>query len=386
MTQTILAWWPDRIEMKNNPRGDQSLPVRLTLVDQAVEFIRQALRDNRWGGTFPSEAELGRELGVSRGTLRRALSVLFDDGLLTPGGRGGRHLITGMAVRRRPNNARAGDLVRILSPQPRFILGDQTQLVLQTASESLGRAGLHLEFDYHPGLWKLRRPDSALRKITSQPDTAGWLLYRSTQAVQKWFADSGIPAVALGQVYPEVALSYAAFDLVAASRHAAGVFASRGRRRVIFLTVENATAGDYACGRAFLEAAAAAGLHARTVVYDDTVEGLCHVLDSLLVERPAPSGYLVAVPNHAPATIGHLNRRGFPVPRKAAVISRMDARLLVESIPSVARYEMDAERLGRGIARLLRQSINTERKGGPETHIVMPEFVDGESAGCKSNS
>lgn len=367
-----------------SPRRKLDRPVRLTLVDQAAECIRQALLDDRWDGKVPSEGELCREYGVARGTLRSALSVLFDEGTLVPGGRGGRHAVSEkLKRRRRGRSARAGDLVRILSPQSRFIIAGHTQIILQVASEVLGRAGLHLEFEYHPGLWKLRRPDAMLRKITSQPDTAGWLLYRSTEAVQRWFADSVIPAVVMGGMYPGTALSHAEFDLAAVGRHAAGVFAARGRRRLVFLGVENATAGDHASVRAFQEAAAELGIEARTVIFDDTVEGLCRVIDSLLVERPAPDGYLVAFPNHAPATIGHLNRRGFPVPQKVAVISRMDARLLVESIPSVARYQLDAERLGKGLARLILGAVDTTRKGGPKSHIVMPEFVDGESAGGK---
>jgi hypothetical protein len=325
---------------------------------------------------------LCRELGVSRGTLRRALAVLFDEGVLAPGGRGGRRTVTeALKRRRRGGRKRAGDLVRILSPQPRFIVAGETQMIFQVVSESLGRAGLHLEFEYHPGLWKLRRPDAMLRRVTAQPGTAGWLLYRSTESVQRWFAGSGIPAVVVGGMYPGVALSHAEFDLVAACRHAAGLFAARGRRRLVFLTVENATAGDRASARAFEEAAAELGLRARTAVFDDTVPGLCRAIDSLLLEWPVPDGHLVAFPNHAPATIGHLNRRGVPVPEKAAVISRMDARLLVESIPTVARYAMNAEHLGKGIARLLLDAVDTGRKGGPKSHVVMPEFVDGESAG-----
>ena len=78
------------------------------------------------------------------------------------------------------------------------IFSGQTQIIFQTLRETLGRAGLHFEFEHHPGLWNLRHSDSTLRKITSQPSTVGWVLYRATQAVQKWFAAAEIPAVAIG--------------------------------------------------------------------------------------------------------------------------------------------------------------------------------------------
>lgn len=368
--------------MKAPGRSDTPLPIRLTLVSQAAEFIRAGLDSGRWAEVLPSEAELCRELGVSRGTLRSALKVLFDQERLVPGGRGGRHAIAEAGSRRgRGKPADSGDLVRVLSPQPRFIVAGITQIIFQTVSESLGRAGLHLEFEHHKGLWNLRRPRALLEKITAQPDTAAWLLYRSTKEVQEWFADSGIPAVVIGGKFPGVALSHAEFDLVAASRHAAGVFASRGHRRMVFLSVKNATAGDHASGEAFLAAAAAAGARAEVGVFDDTIPGLCRLLDGFLLAQPVPTAYFVACPNHVHATVGHLTRRGYPVPSAAAVISRMDALLLAESIPSIARYRMDAERLGRGAARLVLRAVSGEGKEAARGHVVMPEFVDGETAG-----
>lgn len=368
--------------MKPQDRSKLSQPRRSTLVDQTIECLRTSIVEERWQGAFPSEAELCRELGISRGTLRKALQTLFQDGLLIPGGRGGRHQISSQTKQKpRARQSPTNDLVRILSPQPRFIVAGKTQLVFQVASEVIGRAGLHLEFEHHPGLWKLKRPGTLLRKITQQPNTGGWVLYRSTEAVQRWFAESGIPAVVIGGKYPDIPLSHAEFDLVAASRHAAGVFASRQCTSVVFLNVHTATAGDKACEAAFHKMATSLGMEARTVAYDDTVPGLCRVLDSLLGSHSLPDGFLVGFPNHVPATIGHLNRRKHPVPESALVISRLDAQLLVESIPSVAYYRMDAEALGRGLGKLINQTVKQNNKALPKSHVVMPEFVDGSTAG-----
>jgi len=368
--------------MKKNQPPVDSMPIRLTLASQAANCIRRGLLSDRWRGVLPAETELCRELGVSRGTLRNALAALFEEGLLLAGGRGGRRhsIVAPVGRRRRALHVLAGKLVRVLSPHPLFIVTGHTLIIFQTLSETLGRAGLSLEFDHHPGLRNLRLPDRTLRKITSQPNTAGWVLYRSTEAVQQWFARSRIPTVVLGGVSPDTALPHAEFNLVAAGRHAAGIFAARGHRRMVFLTVEQAAVGDHAIAGAFVAAAAAAGASAEVALFDDTLSGLCHVLDGLLAKRPAPTAYLVAFANHVYATIGHLARRGYPVPKATAVISCRDTTLFAGSIPAIARYQMSAEQLGRGAARLMLQSLDSATQTAGKV-IVMPEFVDGETAG-----
>jgi DNA-binding LacI/PurR family transcriptional regulator/DNA-binding transcriptional regulator YhcF (GntR family) len=374
--------------MKVSHESHRSIPVYLTLTDQTAECLRRRIDDGTWTGMLPSEAEICREMGISRGTLRRAMATLLSEGMVISGGRGGRHRVAESARVTRSDSVpeSKGHIVRVLSPQPRFIITSQTQIVFQTMSESLGRKGLHLEFEHHPGLLKLRHPNSALKKITAQPNTAGWVLYRSTYEVQQWFEKSDIPSVVIGGKFPDIELSHAEFDLVAASRHGAGVFAARKHKRMVFLTVDTATAGDRASAEAFVTAAAAAGAYAETAVYNDTVPGLCRALDGLLLSNPVPTAFFVAIPNHVPATIGHLTRRGFHVPERAAVISRMDAQLLAEAIPSVARYSTNGELLGRGAARLLERAIKSPVRTSIGNCIIMPEFVDGETAGAKRMS
>lgn len=156
--------------MPDNDFSDRSIPVHLTLVEQAADCIRRGILGSRWQGLIPTESELCRELGVSRGTLRRSLSVLFDEGLLTPGGRGGRHTILipdGKRAKSGVSHVLNGNLVRVLSPQPRYIIAGLTQIIFQTMGESLGRKGWHLEFEHHAGLWRMNQPDAILRKITA---------------------------------------------------------------------------------------------------------------------------------------------------------------------------------------------------------------------------
>ena len=67
------------------------------------------------------------------------------------------------------------------------------------------------------------------------------------------------------------------------------------------------------------------------------------------------------------------------------MISRMDAVLLGECIPTVARYQMSAELLGRGLARMLLKALNPASKATIGKCVIMPEYVDGETAGGRAS-
>ena len=90
-------------------------------------------------GGLPTEGELGHELGVSRGTLRNALATLFKEGVLQPGGRGGRHAVNTPVERDKKSCAPLpGNLVRLLSPQPRSIRRQASRRLLRSSiSKSL---------------------------------------------------------------------------------------------------------------------------------------------------------------------------------------------------------------------------------------------------------
>lgn len=50
--------------------------------EQARDLIRARIADGTYADRLPAEVDLAHELGVSRGTLRHALSVLVDEGVL----------------------------------------------------------------------------------------------------------------------------------------------------------------------------------------------------------------------------------------------------------------------------------------------------------------
>ena len=61
------------------------LPKKSTLFEQVSTSVGQLILSGRWrpGDMLPNETELANEFGVSQGTMRRALKILVDAGVLT---------------------------------------------------------------------------------------------------------------------------------------------------------------------------------------------------------------------------------------------------------------------------------------------------------------
>ena len=66
---------------------------RLSLVAQTVAILKEHIASGAGGERLPSERELCVQLGISRMTLRAALTRLSDEGLIG-GGKGRRHQVT----------------------------------------------------------------------------------------------------------------------------------------------------------------------------------------------------------------------------------------------------------------------------------------------------
>lgn len=74
-----------------SPLGGLQPATQLTLVDSVVEAVRAAILSGRiLPGERLVEAELARQLGVSRGPIREALALLSKDGLVINIPRGGK--------------------------------------------------------------------------------------------------------------------------------------------------------------------------------------------------------------------------------------------------------------------------------------------------------
>ncbi len=347
---------------------------RVALHEHVTEALRSGISSGRWQTCLPSEAELCRELQVSRMTLRASLQVLANDDWLKLGGRGRRHQIsTTSGLPSRPS----GKIVRLLTPYPLFSMGSNHLVLLESMRECLARSGHSLEIEIHPKLFG-ETPGPALERLDQLPDTAGWVLIAAPPPMQRWFAARRRPCMVLGPLGEGVELPCAYPDTEASARHAVGLLTARGHQVLAYLIREFTTQGDQRGSTAFLAAAKRAGVQARLITHTEDPANLRHVVTQKLLGNPRPTGFFTNCAEDALTLLGHLQASGLHVPRDASVIAGWADMFLKYSVPTIAHYRIDGEKLGRKAARHLLDLLRGESIRLRNFPLI-PEFVSGES-------
>ena len=354
----------------------KQIPRRVLLSDQVASVLREGVEASRWVGCLPSEAELCRELQVSRVTLRRALDQLIRERRVEPGGRGRHHRI---CSKRAAGAATAGRTVRVLAPYPLAALGSVSHAVLVELTERIAAMGYRLEFEHRPMVFKRHMPEE-LERLDSLPDTAAWLLLYSTEPMQRWFASRSRICVALGRLHEGVELPCVYPDSRASARHAAGMFYRRGYRDCVYLMAKFTSLGDRLAAEMFQEEVRRLGGSARVWEYEPAVEAIQAGVEELLAERSLPMGLYASCPEDCLTVLCVLLSARVRVPGEVALIAGWDDHFLRHAVPSIAAYRADGVELGRKLAQLIADLL-LHGPGKGRHQRVLPKFVPGGTLG-----
>lgn len=349
---------------------------RVLLTDQVVEELRRGLREGRWSQVLPSEQELVREFQVSRVTVRKALQQVALEGRIRLGGKGCRHQVEGSATR--PAKAQ-GKVIRLLTSHSPMEMGALHLVIWDSIREKMGIAGYTVEYELHPKLYQKISP-TELARLDSLPGTAAWVLFFSTDELQRWFSENARPCIVIGPVYPGIRLSNVYPDTVASARHAAGLFHSKGHRELVYLMTPVSTLGDHRGAEAFVEESARLGMNARIHYYAITNDELRRTITQALMARPRPTAFFSYNSPQCLTILGMLHRAGRQIPRDASVLAGWDDTALEYTVPTIACYRVNGIKTGHKVARLLMDLIE-KGTGRTRSLAIIPEFVAGESVG-----
>lgn len=353
-----------------------NLPQRVLLSDQAATALRRGLSSARWEKQLPSESKLCQELQISRMTLRKALGQLVREGWIEPGGRGRRHRILSEHAETPVSSART---IRVLTPFKFPMMSSVAHALFETLSIVISAAGYRLEYEFHPKLFR-KFQSADLARLDSQPDTAAWVPFYSTETIQRWFASCGRPTVVAGRVYNSIPLSSIFSDSLAMARHAAGLLWSRGHREVAYLIANVTSLNDRLAAEEFVAEASRLGARARIVSYEAATDSADRAVKDLMMSRPRVTAYVTGASELAITVLCYLQAAGIRVPSEASVISLWDDYTLSCTYPKIARYHTDGKVIGRQIGKTL-LDLFRHGTGRIRTVSLMPKFIDGGTLG-----
>jgi DNA-binding LacI/PurR family transcriptional regulator len=350
------------------------LPKRTSLVAQTAELLRETIASGQWPQWLPGELELTHRLHVSRVTLRAALAELEREKLIRAGQGRRREII--QKSRRTKSTRSASKTVALLSPVPLHQLPSATVFWMDELREHLDAAGWPLEVHSSAMAYR-RRPAHTLEDLSARVHPAGWVLYRSTLEMQRWFSANARCAVIAGSRHPGVQMPSVDVDYSAACRHAAGRFLAHGHRRLAVVRPNTNLAGDLESVTGF---EGGVGTAVSSAVHDETPAGICAALNRLFVRPPAPTGLFVFHATHFLTVLGWIQQRRLNVPSDVSVVCRDSEPFLESVIPTPTRYVLSPSLYARKICRLVAGLVADGRSRSNQLRII-PGFIRGETLG-----
>src|SRR5262249_5610720 len=162
--------------------------------------------------------ELSARLRVSRPTLRTALQLLQREGSVKVAQGQRRRICQGIRrLSMRQQTTRVGLLTPVaVHRMPPFVMFWLDELRKHLADE-----GFDLDVHVRP-IAETTHPERLLERLVKEFPVAAWVLFLSTEPMQRWFAARQLPCVITGSCFPGLRLPSVDVDLRAVCRHAAG--------------------------------------------------------------------------------------------------------------------------------------------------------------------
>lgn len=352
-------------------------PLVLRVADQLKEHIHQG----EWNELLPSEIHLAKDLGVSRTTLRQALGLLREEGLIeTHQGKNTRVKKKNSATK---NHLIESPTVAMLSPAPLSQLRQHTLLWIDELRGLLHEA--HLSLHVHADLNAFRgNPVLEVEKLIQQYRSSVWILFWSQSHTQQAFASLNIPTVVVGAAEKHIPLNTASVDNAAIAYHAIGQLTSRGHRSLALVTSNNPTTGNQLIEDGFTEGLnrkARQGIRGQVIYTEEKEpEKLKRSLLRSLGQKQPPTGFLFVHPLYLLTAYNAFQGAGYSIPEDVSLMSAFADQAFDYLTPKPAYYRMDPEAYAEKLFNLickLREGIATSS----DSFNLIPDLVEGKSIG-----
>ncbi len=351
---------------------------RISLPEQVAAHLSEGIRQGRWGDSFPGEQQLASLLDVSRNTVRKALQILENKGVLGSNGHGRSRVVTaaGVAsVSQRPLR------VSILRYDAHPMESPQALMAMNEIVYSLEAAGHKVSY-LKKSQNEMKHNVGRMSRLLSATKADAWVVESGSYALLEWCARQRTPCLALYGRTEGLLLARTGPDTVSAYREATRQLIKLGHQRIVSIVREGFRKPlPGGCERAFLDELQAHGIPIGAYnlpEWEETSEGFNRLMENLFKSTP-PTAIIIDETCWFMAALAFLVRRGIRVPQQVSLVSGECESILDLCYPQFAHMRWDNHLIVRRVVRW----VDAVRKGRADRSIIniAAEFIPGGSIG-----
>lgn len=330
------------------------------LIDYITGLIESG--DLAPGGKLASENELSRQFGISRQTVRTAIGILEERGVLRRVKGSGTYLND-----RRQESLEQHDRIAVVTT---YVDSYIFPKIIQGIEEKLFERGYSVQIAFTNNTPE--REKSVLSDILNRDDVAG-IIVEGTKSglpnpnipIYRKLLERKIPIIFINTYYPELNVPHVSLDDVQAARKAVDYLIGKGHRDIgAILKLDDGQGRQRYLG--YLQAMDKAKLSVTDsrMVWIDTDESkqLAYCTDKILNRLESCSALFCYNDQIAFQLVRLLADHGIRVPEDVAIISIDDSDLAIHSEVQITSLPHPKEKLGSKAAELLLRMIDSGKQ------------------------
>lgn len=314
------------------------------------------------GDKLPSENELSEQFSISRQTVRKAIGVLEEDGVVRRVKGSGTYL----NYDRRENLEQRNSIAVVTTYVESYIFPKTIQGIEKVLFDS----GYSVQICFTNNT--LEREKSILEDLLSRDDVAGVIVEGTKSGLPnpniplyRQLLAKNIPVLFINTYYPELDAPHVSLNDVETAEKAVQYLIDHGHRDIgAILKLDDGQGRQRYLG--YLSAMEAAGLAVSDsrMVWIDTDESkqLAYCTEKILNRVEACTALLCYNDQIAFQLIRILSQKGIKVPEDVSIISIDDSDLALHSEVPITSLPHPKEKLGEKAAEVLLQMINGKKK------------------------
>lgn len=341
--------------------------------EQLADFLKEEIRRRTWIDVMPGESWLVSNLQVGRDTVRAAMALLEEEGILLPQGQGQRRQIVLSGYLFVAKKLR----VRILMYEKQ----DISNAYIASLIAQLEKAGIDAEFATKSLQDLGMRVDRVARFVEQNPADA-WIVNAGSREIIEWFSEQPIPSLAMFGRVGGLPIASAKSIMIPGQTEAVRRLIELGHKRIVMLAREERRKPRLSRPeQAFIDQLEAAGITTgdyNLPDWEETREGLNRRLDEHFRFSP-PTAILFQEASLFTAARLHLADRGIVAPRDVSLIVAEHDRSFDWCDPVVSQIFLDY----RPVVRRVVQWAKNVARGKEDRKQVGTEakFIEGGTIG-----